>query len=146
MKVEIRTAKPEELSSVQLLLQLVELPIEGIKDHFSDFLIALSEDLNSLLIGCVGLECYGVSALLRSLAIHSDFQNRGLGTALVEAITTQAKKKGIRQLFLLTDSAEAFFRRFGFKKIKRAQVPYEVKQSIEFTSLCTKATAMAKNI
>jgi N-acetylglutamate synthase-like GNAT family acetyltransferase len=96
--------------------------------------------------GCVGLEIYGSSALLRSMAIDPEHQGRGLGTALTEAIIEDARKKGISTLFLLTETAEDFFKRFGFRIVERELVPDDVKTSIEFTKLCLEAPAMMLSI
>ncbi len=147
----IRKSNPEDLSNVLALLRIVELPTEGVKDHFNTFLIATapsddSQKHSAPIIGCVGLEQYGKSALLRSLAIHPDYQNQGLGTQLTEAIIQQVKEQKIRFLFLLTDSAVGFFQKFGFQLIDREQVFENVKQSVEFTALCTTAWVMRKTL
>ncbi|MGY5865130.1 MAG: GNAT family N-acetyltransferase [Candidatus Thorarchaeota archaeon] len=99
-----------------------------------------------MLIGSVGLELYEESALLRSLAVHPDFQGNGLGSRLVNSIIEVAKGRGINRLFLLTDTAEDFFKKKGFKTVSRDQVPDDMKQSIEFTTLCTSSPSMMKEI
>jgi amino-acid N-acetyltransferase len=48
-------------------------------------------------------------------------------------------------VYLLTTTAERFFRTFGFERIERAAVPQSVQTSIEFTSACpSSATVMRK--
>lgn len=150
MNVEIRESQPENLSAVLQLLQMVDLPTEGVKEHFATFLIAADSlkdsPSDSRVIGCVGLEMYSPSALLRSLAIHPSSQGQGLGTKMVNVVTTWAKKHDIQQLFLLTDSAVDFFHKLGFIDINRDQVPQDVRQSIEFTKLCPTAPCLTKRI
>ncbi len=99
-----------------------------------------------LLVGSVGLEIYGDNALLRSLAVHPDFQGTGLGTKLVDRIIEVAKERRINRLFLLTDTAEAFFKERGFTIVTRDKVPDDMKQSIEFTTLCTSSPSMMREI
>jgi amino-acid N-acetyltransferase len=126
----------------------VDLPNEGVKDHISNFLTLKGDEFDPDFEpwGCVGLEIYGDSALLRSMAITPEHQGKGLGTALTEAIIEDARKRGIKTLFLLTETAEDFFRRFGFQKVEREVVPENVKTSIEFTKLCLEAPAMMLKI
>ena len=140
----IERTSPSELSSILSLLHDVDLPVEGVKDHISNFLTLKSNDDDPSLTpwGCVGLEIYGNSALLRSMAIAPEHQGKGLGTALTKAIIEDARERGISTLFLLTETAEDFFRRFGFQVVERELVPDDVKTSIEFTKLCLDAPAM----
>ncbi|MHA2385633.1 MAG: arsenic resistance N-acetyltransferase ArsN2 [Candidatus Thorarchaeota archaeon] len=144
----IERTSPSELSWILSLLNDVDLPSEGVKDHISNFLSLRSDDDDPNLApwGCVGLEIYGDSALLRSMAISPEHQGKGLGTVLTKAIIEDAQEKGIKTLFLLTDTAEDFFRRFGFRVVEREHVPDDVKTSIEFTKLCLEAPAMMLKI
>ncbi|MHA2064382.1 MAG: arsenic resistance N-acetyltransferase ArsN2 [Candidatus Thorarchaeota archaeon] len=144
----IERTNPSELSSILNLLMEVDLPGEGVKDHISNFLTLKSSDMDSDMEpwGCVGLEIYNDSALLRSMAVTPEHQGKGLGTVLTEAIIEDARKKDIKTLFLLTDTAEDFFIRFGFHVVERELVPKDVKQSIEFAKLCLEAPAMMLKI
>lgn len=92
------------------------------------------------------LSAFGESALLRSLAVHPDFQGTGLGSQLVNRIIEVAKRKGITRLFLLTDTAEEYFKKKGFVNVSRDKVPEDMKQSIEFTTLCTSSPSLMREI
>jgi amino-acid N-acetyltransferase len=59
----------------------------------------------------VGLEPCGQDALLRSLVVAPDERAHGLGTSLVEHAEQEARKRGLRALYLLTTTAEGFFSR-----------------------------------
>lgn len=150
MNVKIREAQLGNLPAVLQLLQTVNLPIEGVKEHFTTFLVGFDTptdpSADAQVIACVGLEVYSPSALLRSLAIHPSHQGQGLGKKMVEATMEWAKKHDIQQLFLLTDSAVDFFHKLGFNDINRDQVPKDVQQSIEFTTLCPTAPCLTKKI
>jgi amino-acid N-acetyltransferase len=131
--IEIRNGKPEDLNAVLTLLAAVSLPGEGVLEHFQHFLVA-HED--GKLIGAIGMEPYGLSALLRSLAVAPEYQGQGLGRALVERLLHQAREQGVKQIFLLTETALEFFPKFGFTCIAREETDAAVQQSVEFRTAC----------
>ncbi|WP_455141399.1 arsenic resistance N-acetyltransferase ArsN2 [Candidatus Hodarchaeum mangrovi] len=139
----IAKAITQDLSNVLMLLKQVDLPIEGVKDHFQNFFIS-KED--KMILGCIGIEIYGRVGLLRSLAVHPSFQGRGLGQQLVKRIEEFSIEKGISNIYLLTETAEKFFLKLGYQFIPRDEADPNIKQSIEFTSLCPSAPVMTKNI
>ncbi len=147
--LKIEVAKNSDHAAILVLLQNVNLPPDGIELHLNNFLIIRHPEAVAgpeFLIGSVGLEIYQDSALLRSLAVHPDFQGLGLGTRLVDNIIEIARGKGINRLFLLTDTAEEYFKKKGFARVTRDKVPDDMKQSIEFTTLCTSAPSMLREI
>ena len=142
--IKIDGAKASDLEAVYDLLKLVNLPIEGVEETIDHFLLLKHQtDTKEEIIGCVGLEKFEQYALLRSAAIHPDHQGKSYGKQLTQAIIAYAKLIGVEQLYLLTGSAESFFKKMGFTTIDRSQVPAIVKTSIEFVSLCDeRATVM----
>ena len=145
----LERAKESDYSSIAALLEITKLPPDGIKPHLENFLVIRNPNENAgseFLIGSVGLEIYGESALLRSVAVHPDFQGVGLGTRLVDSITELAKEKGITRLFLLTDTAERYFLKKGFVVVTRDRVPEDMKQSVEFSTLCTSSPSLMREI
>jgi amino-acid N-acetyltransferase len=97
--------------------------------------------------GAIGLESYGPTGLLRSLAVAPAHRNRGIATALVEALEMCARADGTRRLVLLTQTAQPFFVRLGYRVIERDDAPEEVKRSAEFASLCPdSAVCMTKSL
>lgn len=87
-------------------------------------------------VGAVALERYGADALLRSLVVAPGARGRGLGTALVYALERTAGAAGIATLYLLTETAEAFFAARGYEAIERADVPAAVAASEQFRLHC----------
>ncbi|MFW9909915.1 MAG: arsenic resistance N-acetyltransferase ArsN2 [Candidatus Thorarchaeota archaeon] len=147
--LHIEQAHKKDLPPIRVLLQETDLPIEGIDEHIGNFLVIRSPEAVAgpeILIGCVGLEVYGSNALLRSLAVHPHRQGEGLGTQLVSHVTDLARKKGVTRLFLLTDTAEAFFRHLGYVVISRDKVPKPLLASIEFTKLCPSSPCLMREI
>lgn len=142
--IEITKASDRDQESVYSLLKLVNLPIEGVADNFHNFFVAWE---GNKLLGCGGVEIYEDVGLIRSVAVHPSFQNRGLGQKLVETIQKYSIEKGLNEIYLLTETAEEFFSKLEFNVIPRDEVDNRVKQSIEFTTLCPdSATCMVKTL
>jgi amino-acid N-acetyltransferase len=54
---------------------------------------------------------------------------------------------GVKKLYLLTQTAENYAARSGFRKIERDSVPESIQATAEFQSLCPKtAVFMMKSI
>ena len=131
--IEVRHTKPEDLNAVLTLFAGVSLPQNGVPEHFQHFLVAQEGDQ---LIGVIGVEPYGVSALLRSLAVALAYRGQGLGRVLVERLLHEARAQGVEQVFLLTETAAEFFAKFGFRGIAREETDGAVQQSVEFQTAC----------
>ena len=91
--------------------------------------------------GLVGLELYGADALLRSLVVGESARGSGLGSTLVKHAEQYAAANSVRSLYLLTTTAETFFRRLGYERIDRSQAPPSIKATPEFASLCPASSA-----
>jgi amino-acid N-acetyltransferase len=140
----LRAATMSDLAAVERLLTSAGLPDAGIADLFAtragDFLVAEAPASGELLaVG--GLEVCCDDALLRSVAVREDARQLGLGRALVLRLIAEAERRGLRALYLLTQTAEHYFPRFGFAPIDRGEVPTAVAATEEFTSACP-ASAM----
>src|SRR3954471_4241893 len=131
--MEIRKARKSDLPAVEQLLTANKLPLQGVRDHFGDFIAA--EDSNGI-EGAVGLEKYDSMALLRSAVDAPRHPGPGVGRRLVERVLERAEEDGIDELYLLTTTAEKYFPRFGFTPTTRAAVPDAVKSSAEFRGAC----------
>lgn len=136
----LRPAKPADLPAVEQLLIGSGLPIDGVRDALTDFVVAESSDA---LVGVAGLEVCCSHALLRSVAVAPAWRSHGLGRALITRIISAAEARGIRALYLLTTTAAAYFPRFGFAQVARADVPADVQETVEFKRACpASATVM----
>lgn len=95
--------------------------------------------------GVVGFERLGSIGLLRSLAVSRAARGRGLGAALVAAVEREALDGGIRTLYLLTTTADAFFAKLGYARLTRAEAPEQLRATSQFSALCpASAVLMAK--
>ncbi|MBI3265048.1 MAG: GNAT family N-acetyltransferase [Acidobacteria bacterium] len=142
MPVVITPASNADVPFIVALLERCTLPVAGWRDHVKTTLVARD---GLAIVGSIALEVYGESALLRSAAVEVGSRGRGLGSALTKAVLDLARSRGIRSIYLLTETAGGFFPRFGFQRITREEVPEAVKQSVEFTSACP-ATALVMKL
>ncbi|HMH55513.1 MAG TPA: arsenic resistance N-acetyltransferase ArsN2 [Gemmatimonadales bacterium] len=131
--VEVRTAEEKDLPAALSLLGRADLPTAGVADAFSHFIVAESE---GRLIGVVGLELYGGSALLRSAAVEESWRGSGVGRVLVDRALDLARQHRIEDVYLLTTTAEHYFPKFGFACVSRDAVTEGVRSSVEFQTAC----------
>jgi amino-acid N-acetyltransferase len=87
-------------------------------------------------VGVAGMEPYGRSALLRSVAVAPEWQGSGIGRTLVDRVLEEARAAGVWEVYLLTTTAEHYFPRLGFACVDREIVPASVQVSAEFTGAC----------
>ena len=86
--------------------------------------------------GVIGLELYGRTALLRSLVVIPERRQGGLATDLVRHAERYAYSHGVTSIYLLTTTAEDFFKRRGYVAAARAAAPAEIRSTREFADLC----------
>ena len=141
--LEVRTAEAEDLPAVLALLGRADLPTAGVADAFSHFIVAESE---GRLIGVVGLELYGGSALLRSAAVEESWRGSGVGRVLVDRALDMARQHRIEDVYLLTTTAEHYFPKFGFACVSRDAVAEEVRSSVEFQTACPASAVVMRKI
>jgi amino-acid N-acetyltransferase len=131
--MKIRNAEQPDLPAVESLLTSNDLPLDGVRENFSSFVVAEDEER---IVGAVGLELFDSAALLRSAVVFPDRRGTGVGRRLVEQILERAERAGVEEIYLLTTTAEDYFPRFGFRRTTRAAVPDAVKSSAEFRGAC----------
>ncbi len=139
----IRPATEADLTEICRFLGDNGLPTDGIERFLENFVVALDE--NGSWIGIAGLELYGKSGLLRSVAVNGQFRGLGHGRTLVDAVLVHARAKGVDTVYLFTDTAEAYFKGLGFEVVGRRDIDDRLKSSPEFTE-CETAVAMRKVI
>jgi len=138
----IRIATAADHGGVCALLRGAGLPLDGLSDQLAHFLVA---DEDGRIVAAAGLEVYGDAVLLRSVVVAPSHRGAGLGRLLSEATLVMARELGARRAYLLTDAAEAFFRRRGFEVISRSDIPTDIRNSVEFAVACpASATAMRR--
>ena len=133
--------RPARASAVRLLedarLPADDLTVELVEDFF-----CIGSRTSP--VGLVGLEVRGEHALLRSLVVASGIRSRGAGTALVGSAERYARSRGVRELYLLTTTAEDFFARRGYVRIARADAPEAIRATREFAHICPASSAFMR--
>lgn len=74
------------------------------------------------------------------------FQGEGIGRQLVNKMEAYSVENRIDKIYLLTDTAESFFLKLGYKIISRDETDTRIKQSIEFTTLCPSSPVLVKKL
>jgi len=132
-QIIIRHATENDLEGIKTLLESVSLPSADIDEHINNFLVL--ENTGNL-VATIGIEKYGETALLRSLAVKKEFQYDGYGRKLYQRFILLAEEIGVKYIYLLTTTAETYFSRKGFRRISRNEVPEEIKNTTEYSTLC----------
>jgi N-acetylglutamate synthase-like GNAT family acetyltransferase len=130
------SAGTADLGTIRAMLLESNLPTDGVAEHLAEFVLARWEGAT---VGTVAAEYSGQAALLRSLCVAPSHRNRAVGAGLLEAIEARVVSRGVRELYLLTTSAEAFFERHGYSRSARSDAPPGVRGSAQFLGLCPSA-------
>ncbi len=90
-----------------------------------DFLV-YADDTTGELVGCGALQIVWEDlAEIRSLAVTTREQRRGLGTALIEHLLADAVEMGVERVFVLTYKTEVF-ERLGFERMDKSLLPHKI--------------------
>ena len=129
----VKKVLKSNLKDVYSLLQSLNLPTDGIKDHLNNFYVIMDMDK---IIGVGGVEIYSDAGLLRSIAINPQYQKKGLGRKIIEFLIDHAKKNKVKELFLLTETVPKLYEKFGFFHIKMDDMNNKIINSEEFNGSC----------
>jgi amino-acid N-acetyltransferase len=132
-EITITPATANDLEFIKALLVASGLPTAGVDDHWKTFLVARDGDK---LVGCAGAEAYQFAALIRSVAVVPEYRSKSVGRKLVRQLLDRLASRGLREFYLLTTTAEAYFKKRGFKPIDRDEVHPQLLSSREFQDAC----------
>jgi amino-acid N-acetyltransferase len=132
-------ARPHDLPGALDLLGRAELGEQDVAAGWGHFFVVREDD--GRVVGVAGLEVHGEDGLLRSVAVDPAYRGRSLGGRLVAAAVERAALVGLRDVYLLTTTAERFFAQHGFGACARADAPAAIAASWEFRTGCP-ATAV----
>jgi amino-acid N-acetyltransferase len=141
----IRRSRPADTPAVVALLRQAGLPTEDFADAALSVWV-LAPD--GVVAGAVALEGGGSETrLLRSLVVSPVHRRSGHAQALVAYAEGEARRQGVEQVIVLTETAQGFFERLGYVPIERSAAPRLVQQSAEFRHLCpVSAVCLAKSL
>jgi HAD superfamily hydrolase (TIGR01457 family) len=112
---DVRRATGSDEPAIEELLRACDLPDEAAGERIPSTIVAASGD--GAVVGAVALELDGELALLRSLVVAEPHRGELLGTLLTAHAVREARRSGAREVYLATETAEAFFAGFGFERV-----------------------------
>lgn len=133
MEIEIAPATADDVAAIKRLLAENALPLAGVDDHWKTFLVARNA---GEVIACGGAETYPTVALIRSVAVTKEHRSHGVGRRIVRQLLDRLASRGLREFYLLTTTAEAYFKKRGFTVVDRDEVPPQLLDSREFQDAC----------
>jgi amino-acid N-acetyltransferase len=135
----------DDYDAVSSLLINSKLQISDLTPEALTHFLGIREEATITAVG--GIEVYGPVALLRSIAVAGSSKGQGYGLQIVHALEAGARRTGIETLYLLTESADAFFARLGYRHTARDDVPAAIRTTAQFSALCPESAAcMAKHL
>jgi amino-acid N-acetyltransferase len=143
MGIDLRAAVAADLPGAADVLAECKLAPHAFDRQFAEgFVVAVDEA--GRVVGVAGVERYGGDGLFRSAAVRPALQGRGLGERLTRDRIAWAAAQGLGTLYLLTETAAAYWPRFGFRPVPRDAAPPGVAASPEWSGGCpASAVAMA---
>lgn len=130
---------PDE-TSVKRLLRECGLPVADVDANRLKHFFGVGDA--SGMIGVAGLELHGDVALLRSVAVAPNHRSTGLGKRLVAHVERHARAHGVRAIYLLTTTADAFFSRLGYASMARIDAPPAIRSTSEFSHVCPSSSVL----
>jgi GNAT superfamily N-acetyltransferase len=135
----IREFRPEDAELLEDLLialgQLSHPEIDGreamLRVHACPAAVFLVAEEDGVPVGLVRGVYDGSRALIHLLAVHPDFQGRGIGTALVREIARRFKAQGAPTLGVTAaERSVGFWERLTFRTAVRYMIAFDVERVI----------------
>lgn len=139
----LRPGAPADLPAVTRLLEEAGLPHADLAVHLEQVVVA---ELDGEILGSGGYEdCGGGDGLLRSFAVRRDWRGRGLGRRLYLRTEARTRLAGLRNLYLLTTTARAWFLALGFADCPREAAPATIRATRQFGELCPDSAVLMRH-
>jgi len=139
--MDIRRATSDDLEQIARLLDAAKLsPLSG-NLPLANVLVALR---GAAVIGVIALEVRGLRGLVRSVAVEPDHSRQGVGTSLLQSLLARAQELSLRELYLIAEVAEGFFRKAGFVAVPRDSVPAEIRSTSQYREQCPESATVMR--
>jgi amino-acid N-acetyltransferase len=128
----IRKAALDDIKAIHKLISeqakaghLIARAISDLYSQVRDFTV-WQDDESGVLLGCGALHiCWEDLAEVRSLAVSTVHQGRGIGTALIKSLLEESRQMGVSRVFVLTNRL-SLFEKNGFQPIEKSQLPHKI--------------------
>ena len=127
-----RPAIPDDVPAMVRLLTAANLPPFPVGDHWDTFWLLEGDDG---VVGMIGLEVYVPSALLRSVVVDESLRGKGLGDLLTQKALSEARSRGVRNVYLFTMDRAPFFARYGFAVCAMDDFDREGRKTSQYLAL-----------
>lgn len=141
MSVQLENARSTDRDTIIALLQQGQLLTDDLPADLADFVIA-KEAGNA--IGVAGLERFDRVGLLRSVVVAPHYRGQQVAAKLVNQLLGNAQANALDDVYLITTTADGYFRRHGFQVVNRQQVPISIRQTQQFSDLCPSTALVMK--
>lgn len=136
-----RSGRSADLPALRRLLLRSGLESEGAETRLDSTLVCVERGAvvaTACVVDITGRERPGARGpgLLRSVAVDREFMGKGIGLLVAAAAIQQARRRGIRDLYLFTEGAAGFFSRLGFASIERDRLPQAVQDTAQASREC----------
>lgn len=126
----IRKARLQDVEAIHALINkfagkgfLLPRSFLGIYESLRDFWVC---EINKRIVACCALHITWKDLCeIRSLAVSSRVQNKGIGGDLIKIAFCEAKEMGCKSIFVLT-FIPGYFKRFGFRRVSKDKLPHKI--------------------
>ena len=136
--VKLRAA---DLAQLETLLRENQLPVDDCAAQLPAFSGVFDA---ARLIAAGGLELTGRYGLLRSVIVDEKHRGRGLARTIMGHLVDEARQRQLLAIFLLTETAEDYFARFGFARVDREAAPEPIRHTRQFAALCPDSAVLMR--
>ena len=137
----IESPERQVWAAIEAHLRAAGLPHAGV-DAAAHWLVVRRD---GRIAGSAAVETYGDAGLLRSVAVDAAARGAGFGALLVRASIDWARAHGLYDLYLLTETADQWFPRFGFAPVAPSLLPPAIAACRHATDACA-STAVAMRL
>ena len=128
----IRRATLADVKSIHRLIaeqaqsgHILARAMSELYSQVKDFIVS-EDDGSGEIVGCGALQIVWEDlAEIRSLAVQTEYQGQGVGTALIEALLEESGQMGVSKVFVLTYRPE-LFQRLGFALMDKSLLPHKI--------------------
>jgi len=128
--MKVRSAKITDVKAIYSLINYYaeqdKMLFRSMADIYENLQAFTVAELNGKVVGCCALQIiWSDLAEIKSLTVDETYKDKGIGKALVAAVTEQAARLGIPRVFALT-LYPGYFEKLGFEVIEKDKLPMKV--------------------
>lgn len=141
MNIHIQSAQTEHRPGLESLLSANALPVTDLPVALNGFYLALDGEA---VVGAAGMEQWNEVGLLRSVAVAESHRNQHIARQLTDAVLAHARQVQVREMYLITNTADRYFEKYGFQRVERSEAPAAIAQTEQFAGLCPSSAVVMK--